>query len=96
MDQIKADSLCKGESEYQCWESVMRKSERILLLLQGGGEWSGMEVAAVLGLWFGPYAELHRMERDGKIESRWLNMPHPRRRVYFAKGRANAENIGNS
>jgi hypothetical protein len=74
----------------------MRKSERILLLIKGGGEWSALEIAAVLGLWFGPYSELHRLEREEKIASRWLDMPYPRRRVYFAKGRANAENIRNS
>jgi DNA-binding PadR family transcriptional regulator len=72
------------------------KSERIQLLLEGGGEWSAYKIASVLRLWSSPYADLHRMEREGKIESRWLDMPYPRRRVYFAKGRANAENIRNS
>jgi hypothetical protein len=63
----------------------MRISKRILLLLNGGGEWTACEVAAVLGLWFGPYSELHRLEQEGKIASRWLDMPYPRRRVYFTK-----------
>lgn len=62
----------------------MKKSERIMLLMRGGGEWSAYEVAVVLGLWFPPYAELHRMEREGKVASRWLDMPYPRKRVYFA------------
>jgi hypothetical protein len=62
-----------------------------MLLLRDGGEWTACEVAAVLGLWFRPYSELHKLEQKGKITSRWLDMPYhiyPRRRVYFAKGTA--------
>lgn len=64
---------------------IMKKPDRILRLLRGGGEWTAGDIAAVLGLWFAPYTLLHELEQQGKIASRWIDMPYPRRRVYFTK-----------
>jgi DNA-binding PadR family transcriptional regulator len=57
--------------------------QRLLDALSEGRELSGAQISKTTGLSAGRlYPLLYRMEKDGELESRWANEPHPQRRLY--------------